>query len=644
MKILTILITLLIFSSLTVAQSVIVKDGETEPNTLLEINDEGATGSISIPTGAAPSEPAGKLYNESGTLKWSGTTLATGSSLWTLDGSNVYRSSGKVGIGESSPLGLLHLKESVSSIGTTFLINKKDWDDQGTGDHNFIDIKGYWTSEEFTAPTSMIRFYQDEAYPELRMTSLYNANDYLTLNPGGLRIMNQGDGGRVYLNWEEGLLLYNYSTQLAVSIGPNDNVIFNEQGDDIDFRIEGVSEPNALFIHGSDGKIGLGTASPDEKLHIAGNMRLTGTFEDTDGHPGSSGQILSSTGSATDWITAPSAHDAVTIGTANGLSLSTQQMSLSTATTSTAGAMSTTDKTKLDKIASNSTTASGIFSTAMGNFTTASGSNSTAMGQGTTASGSNSTAMGYYTEASSYLTTAMGHETTSNGQISTAMGDGTTSSGYVSTAMGQVTKAIGDASTAMGQGTTANGVVSTAIGKASKANGNVSTAMGFDTDADSYASVVLGRYNVGGGTADSWVSVDPLFEIGIGADGSNKENAMTVLKNGNVGVGTATPSAKLDVNGTVKVGTNGIAFSEIKEVTGTTANGISTTFSYPTGYTQTNTRVLDYQVYSDGGVTYWHGQGGEVRYLLAPTQIYIYTPDDSGFFIQPFRMTIMKIG
>lgn len=41
-------------------------------------------------------------------------------------------------------------------------------------------------------------------------------------------------------------------------------------------------------------------------------------------------------------------HDAITIGTANGLSLSTQVLSLALATTSTAGAMSASDKTKLD--------------------------------------------------------------------------------------------------------------------------------------------------------------------------------------------------------------------------------------------------------------------------------------------------------
>jgi hypothetical protein len=47
-----------------------------------------------------------------------------------------------------------------------------------------------------------------------------------------------------------------------------------------------------------------------------------------------------------------SSHPAVTLGTANGLALSTQELSLALATTSAAGAMSGADKTKLDGIAS----------------------------------------------------------------------------------------------------------------------------------------------------------------------------------------------------------------------------------------------------------------------------------------------------
>ncbi|MCD4735956.1 MAG: hypothetical protein K8R53_07930 [Bacteroidales bacterium] len=58
-----------------------------------------------------------------------------------------------------------------------------------------------------------------------------------------------------------------------------------------------------------DGRIGIGTTTPDEKLHIAGNMRLDAAFEDKDGEAGGAGQILSSTATGTDWINAPPTDD-----------------------------------------------------------------------------------------------------------------------------------------------------------------------------------------------------------------------------------------------------------------------------------------------------------------------------------------------
>ena len=48
--------------------------------------------------------------------------------------------------------------------------------------------------------------------------------------------------------------------------------------------------------------VGIGTTAPDEALHVAGNMRLNGSFEDKDGQAGSTGQVLSSTATGTDWV------------------------------------------------------------------------------------------------------------------------------------------------------------------------------------------------------------------------------------------------------------------------------------------------------------------------------------------------------
>lgn len=158
------------------------------------------------------------------------------------------------------------------------------------------------------------------------------------------------------------------------------------------------------------------------------------------------------------------------------------------------------------------------------------GDGSVAMGDGTKASGLDSTAMGRNTTASGISSTAMGSGTTASGGAgSTAMGGNTTASGFFSTAMGNVTTASELSSTAMGGNTTASG--------------RYSTAMGLGTTSQAVSSTVLGQYNIISGDPITWISTDPLFVIGNGTDAVNRANAMTVLKSGNVGIGTLTPTA-----------------------------------------------------------------------------------------------------
>ena len=54
----------------------------------------------------------------------------------------------------------------------------------------------------------------------------------------------------------------------------------------------------------STGEVGIGTTTPSQTLHIQGNARVTGAVYDSSNSPGTSGQVLQSTVSGTQWTTA----------------------------------------------------------------------------------------------------------------------------------------------------------------------------------------------------------------------------------------------------------------------------------------------------------------------------------------------------
>jgi len=54
------------------------------------------------------------------------------------------------------------------------------------------------------------------------------------------------------------------------------------------------------------GNVGIGVTAPTQPLHVQGNQRLTGALYDVNNQAGTSGQLLSSTGTGIDWIANPS--------------------------------------------------------------------------------------------------------------------------------------------------------------------------------------------------------------------------------------------------------------------------------------------------------------------------------------------------
>ncbi|MCB0669851.1 MAG: hypothetical protein KDC80_28695 [Saprospiraceae bacterium] len=144
------------------------------------------------------------------------------------------------------------------------------------------------------------------------------------------------------------------------------------------------------------------------------------------------------------------------------------------------------------------------------------------------------------------------------GMLSGSFGQSLVSGDYAfatgaSGAVGKYSFATGT-STAFGQQSTAMGI-SVAGGNTSFAAG-VSSAQGLASSAlcnavavgessaafnkaisGSYMSTAIGRFNVGGGSATEYVSTDPIFEVGIGANENNRRNAFTVRKDGFISLG-----------------------------------------------------------------------------------------------------------
>lgn len=179
---------------------------------------------------------------------------------------------------------------------------------------------------------------------------------------------------------------------------------------------------------------------------------------------------------------------------------------------------------------------------------------SMALGLGTKAIGESSTSMGYYTTASSFASTSMGSQTTASGSTSTSMGLQTTASGNYSTSMGEFSSASGASSTSMGSNTTASGNSSTSMGFATVASGNSSTSMGVFTSAKANAAFTMGAFNDNTDNPDPATpsTTDRIFQLGNGTF-SLRRNAVTVLRNGNVGIGELNPGFILDVNGRMRL-------------------------------------------------------------------------------------------
>ncbi|GGH55189.1 hypothetical protein GCM10007423_62440 [Dyadobacter endophyticus] len=160
------------------------------------------------------------------------------------------------------------------------------------------------------------------------------------------------------------------------------------------------------------------------------------------------------------------------------------------------------------------------------------------------------------------------------GTKSVAFGGNTEATGDFGFAMGLVSSASGLLSTAFGQNAVASGSNSVAIGLDVNASGPSSTAFGIGVLSRFRGQFAAGMFNDSPDVADpaSMKPTDIVFQIGNGTANNDRKSGLTMLRNGNLGVGgnVVTPEFPLDVGGRMRIkhngATSGIYFNNSQNV------------------------------------------------------------------------------
>lgn len=221
------------------------------------------------------------------------------------------------------------------------------------------------------------------------------------------------------------------------------------------------------------------------------------------------------------------------------------------------------------------TVSSGLASVALGRNSMATGAASVAIGSSNSSPGTGSVAVGNDVQAFSNYSIAMGRNVFSGGENSIAMGRDANTSGFNAIAIGRDVTATEDYAVAIGRNVESDGSNAISLGEDVSALNANAMALGFNSEAlglqsttfgrgliaQGVGQVVVGSFNEAVGTfpnSGAPLSTEPVFIVGSGGNDTSRDNALTVLFNENVGIGTDTPQERLHIEGRLRIGTETI--------------------------------------------------------------------------------------
>jgi len=102
---------------------------------------------------------------------------------------------------------------------------------------------------------------------------IFGRNENASFNGVRIRLASSSDAGTFRIETAIGGVL----AQRMYLDGAS--TIFNEPGNDVDFRIESDTNTHAFFLQGSDGNVGIGTSSPAAKLQVNSTGKALQVFD-----------------------------------------------------------------------------------------------------------------------------------------------------------------------------------------------------------------------------------------------------------------------------------------------------------------------------------------------------------------------------
>jgi len=225
-----------------------------ETGTAVTVQPTGEVGIGTTSPTATLDVDGSAIFNESGAAVDFRVEGDTEANLLFVDGS-----ADRIGIGTSAPLRDFHLKKSNAGGQVRMQIENTDNTNASSSSVLSFYTGGSSSGDAFvhfdvTGGNEISLGVDNSDGNKFKISQQYGlgTSDLMTVTQGG----NVGVG----------------TTSPTATLDVDGSAIFNESGNSVDFRVEGLGESNLLFVDGSADAVGIGTATPGGKLHVYGDV------------------------------------------------------------------------------------------------------------------------------------------------------------------------------------------------------------------------------------------------------------------------------------------------------------------------------------------------------------------------------------